>query len=72
MEIDLSKTQLEILQNAGKEQTVLRNVFNVENDKIQRRINEVIQIILEIHGLTSTEGVMLQDGKLIVPDKQEK
>jgi hypothetical protein len=71
MEITLSPKQLELLQNAANEQLALRNNFNLEFSKVQKRIDDVTTIILEVNGCVPVDGIELQGNKLIIPDQKK-
>jgi len=64
MEIKLSEKQLSVLKKSFDEQESLR----LEIQKIQKRVDDVVFVILDSHGVEPVQGMEIKDGVLIVPE----
>jgi len=64
MKIQLTEKQLQVLTPAFREQQLLQE----EHQKIQKRIDDVIFVILDTHGVSPVRGMEIKDNVLVVPD----
>ena len=66
MEIALTPRQKEILEGAFKEQSHLQTEYL----KVQKRIDDVVLVILETHNIAPIQGIQIKDDVIIIPDAQ--
>ena len=71
MEIQLSEKQLQLIKVAINEQSVLQQQAQLEFNKIQKRLDDIVAIILDSKGVPTVEGIQFKDDKLIIPDQED-
>lgn len=71
MEIQLSEKQLQLIKSAISEQSVLQQQAQLEFNKIQKRLDDIVALVLDSKGVPATEGIQFKDDKLIVPDQAD-
>jgi len=71
MEIQLSEKQLQLIKVAINEQSVLQQQAQLEFNKIQKRLDDIVAIILDSKGVPAVEGIQLKDDKLVIPDQED-
>lgn len=71
MEIQLSEKQIQIIQSTIVEQEQLRAQAQTEFNKLQKRLDDVVAVVLDSKGIEMIQGIKYENGKLIIPDAPE-
>lgn len=68
MEVQLSEKQVQLIQATINEQELLKSQAQAEFNKLQKRLDDLVLLVLDTKGISPVQGIRYQEGKLIIPE----